>query len=88
MTNRLVKRCFLGPHKVRSGIQRLLNFMFHLIAHHPLARLHHRHVLFQTRNIQFQRVKGDRQPLIAEVEIFPGILCVVEQLMGRRAQRK
>ena len=88
MAHGLVKRRFFGLHKVRGRVQRLVNFMFHLIAHRALARLQQRHILFKTRDVQFQPLKGHRQPLIAEVEILPGILRVVEQLMRRRTQRK
>ena len=81
-----MQRRFLRYHKVRGSVQCLLNLMFHLIAHHALTRLQKRHVLLQTCDIEFQRLKGYRQPLIAEVEILPGILGVVEQLMRGRTQ--
>ena len=87
LVNRLVKRGFLGSHKVRGGVQRFLNLVFHLIAHHALTRLQKRHVLFQTCDIQLQRLKGHRQTLIAEIEILSGVLRVVEQLMRGRTQR-
>ena len=60
--------------------------MLHFVAHHALTRMQQGHVLFQARDIQFQRLKSDRQPLVAEVEVLPGILGVVKQLMRRRTQ--
>ncbi|MNL75631.1 hypothetical protein D3C87_2014680 [compost metagenome] len=59
-------------------IKRLLHFVSDFVAHHILTRLKQCHILFETRNIQLQLIKRDRQPLIAEIQIFTGVLRIVE----------
>ena len=88
MANRLLKGSFLQRHKIVSGVEGLLHFVFDFFAGHALPCLQQSHILFKTRNIQLQRFKGHRQGLIAKIEILSGILGIVEQLMRRRTQRK
>lgn len=60
--------------------------MLDLIAHHALPLTQHRHILFQARNIRLQLIKSDRQSLMAKIQVFSGILRIVQQLMRCRPQ--